>query len=101
MARKKGFDNRKIAAIIGALADNPDGLWLRNIARETSLHPLTVSRYLNTVLKPLVEETSLRSEKKPILRVVKLKPYVLGKLQEGRSLGQILRLLKLMESVRE
>lgn len=101
MGRKKGFDNRKIVAIVGVLVNNPDGLWLRNIARETGLHPLTVSKYLDTILRPLVEETSLRSEKKPILRVIKLKPFVLEKLQEGRNIQQVLRLLRLMESVRE
>lgn len=101
MGRKKGFDNRKIAAIVGILASHPEGLWLRNIARETSLHPLTVSKYIDTVLRPLVEEISLKSERKPILRVIKLKPFVLEKLEEGRSMAQILRLLKLMESVRE
>ncbi len=101
MGRKKGFDNRKIVAIVGVLVNTPDGLWLRNIARKTGMHPLTVSRYLDTVLRPLIEEVSLRSEKKPILRVIKLKPVVFEKLQEGRNMQQILRLLKLMESVRE
>jgi len=101
MGRKKGFDNKKIVAIVGVLVKNPDGLWLRNIARETGLHPLTVSRYLDTILRPLIEDVSLRSEKKSILRVVKLKPFVFEKLQEGRNIQQILRLLRLMESVRE
>ena len=82
MGRKKGFDKRKITSIIGVLANNPEGLWLRRIAEETKLHPSTVTKYIDTLLKPLVEDVSLGGTGKPLLRVIKLKPFVLERLHE-------------------
>ena len=98
MGRKKGFDERKIQSIVRALIDNPDGLWLRNIAKITGFSPPTVSHYLDTVLKPLVEESSL-GEGKPIIRVIKLKPFVFERLQEGRSLADIMKILRLIGKI--
>ena len=43
--RKPGLDPCKVGVIIEILANNPDGLWLRQIATRTRLHPSTVSRY--------------------------------------------------------
>ena len=99
MGRKKGFDNKKIAAILGVLASNPDGLWLRGIARETNMHPLTVSRYIDKILKPLVEDVSLGGSGKPLLRVIKLKPFVIERLSEGKDINQIMRMLNLMNRI--
>ncbi len=96
--RKKGYDNAKIAAIISALIRNPDGLWIRKIAEETGLHPSTVSKYLDTVLRPMVETTTL-GEGKPILRVVRLQPLALAKLQKGENIAQIIRYLSLINKV--
>lgn len=96
MGRKKGFDPRKITSIITVLANNPDGIWLRRIAEEAKLHPSTVTKYIDTLLKPLVEDVSLGGSGKPLLRVIKLKPLVLERLQQGKSLDQIMKVLKLM-----
>ena len=96
MPRKKGFDERKITSIIGVLADNPDGIWIRRIANETKLHPSTVTKYIDNLLKPLVEDVSLGGSGKPLLRVIKLKPFVLERLQQGKSLDKIMKILKLM-----
>ena len=99
MGRKKGFDERKISKIVTALATNPDGIWLRRIARDTSYSPATVAHYLEGVLAPLIEDVSLGGIGKPLLRVVRLKPFVLGKLQEGRDIRQIMKLLRLMSKI--
>ena len=99
MGRKKGFDQKKIAAIVRLLAANPDGMWLRQIARETQLHPLTVKRYVETVLQPLVEDVSLGGGGKPLLRVIRLKPFVIERFQEGRSLAEVLKLLRLFDTI--
>lgn len=101
MGRKRGFDESKIAAIIGVLYSNPDGIWIRRIARETSMDNKTVSKYVDTVLKPLVEDVSLAGEKKPMLRVIRLKPFVIEKLAEGRNIQQILKVLRLMSKAGE
>lgn len=98
MGRKKGFDSKKIGKIVSVLAANPDGIWLRRIAKEAGYSPSTVSHYIETVLAPLLDETSLGSGK-PLLRVIKLKPFVLERLHEGRDIGQIMKILKLMSKI--
>jgi len=96
MGRKKGFDKKKITAIITVLANNPDGIWLRRIAEETKIHHSTVTKYIDTLLRPLIEDVSLGSSGKTLLRVIKLKPLVIERLQQGKSLDQIMKILKLM-----
>lgn len=99
MGRKRGFDNQKIARIIGILASNPDGIWIRRIAGELKLSPTTVTKYMDTILKPMVEDVSLGSHGKPILRVIRLKPFVIERLNEGKSVTDILKILRLMSKV--
>ena len=99
MGRKKGFDEKKIVGIIRVLLANPDGIWLRQVARETGLSPATVAKYMDTALKPLVEESSLGQSEKPLLRVVKLRPFVIERLQEGKSLADIMKILRLLSKV--
>ena len=95
MGRKKGFDGKKISAILLVLARNPDGLWLRALAKELSMSPTTVSKYLDGVLKPMVEENRLGNDAKPLLRVIKLKQFALEKIQEGKDINEILKILKM------
>ncbi len=98
MGRKKGFDEKKIGKIVMFLAANPDGIWLRRIAKETGYSPATVAHYLETVLTNLIEDVSIGTGK-PLLRVVRLKPFVLEKLHEGRDLRQIMKILRLMGKI--
>jgi len=99
MGRKKSFDKEKIAKIIGLLANNPDGLWIRQIARELNLSPTTVTKYVDTLLKPMVEDVSLGGHGKPLLRVIRLKPFVIERLQEGKSIDQIMKILRLLDKL--
>lgn len=99
MGRKKGFDKRKIGAIIGVLAKKPDGIWIRQIARYTKMHNSTVTKYVDTILKPLVEDVSLGSTEKPLLRVIRLKPYVIERLSEGKTIDQVMKILQLMDKI--
>jgi hypothetical protein len=99
MGRKKGLDKKKIGAIIGVLIENQDGIWLRRIAEETNLSPSTVSHYIETALRPLIEETSLGKTAKPLLRVIRLKPFVIERLQEGRDINQVMKVLDLMKKI--
>ncbi len=99
MGRKKGFDEKKIAKIVSVLAANPDGLWLRQIAKQAGYSPTTVAHYLKTVLAPLIDDVSLGPDSKPLLRVVKLKPFVIERLQSGSNLQQIMKILRLMSKI--
>lgn len=51
----KGPDEVKLKKIIQVLKDNPDGLWVREIARKANLDKTLVSRYLNDHLKDKIE----------------------------------------------
>ena len=99
MGRKKGFDEGKIRAIVATLVANPDGMWLRRMAKETGYSPTTIAHYLETVLSPLIEDVSLGTGGKPLLRVVRLKQPVLERLQSGQDIRQIMKLLKLFSKI--
>jgi len=99
MGRRKGFDQKKILAIVQALLAHQDGLWLRQIAKLTGLAPSTIAKYLDGTLAPLVEESSLGEHEKPLLRVVRLRPFVIERLQEGKTLADIMKILRLVHKI--
>jgi hypothetical protein len=99
MGRRKGFDEKKIGAIVQVLLVNPDGLWLRQIAKKTGFSPSTIARYLDTILKPLIDESSLGTSGKPLLRVVRLRPFVIERFHEGKTLADILKILRLVSKI--
>lgn len=68
---KKGADSKKLKKIKIVLKKNPDGLWIREIARLTGLDKSLVSRYLNKYLKNEIDETFPLKNK--FLKIVKLK----------------------------
>ena len=99
MARPKGYNSKIIAVLMGILASKPEGSWIRRLAKEAKVHPSTVSRYIAGPLKAFVETSALGSpDSRPLLIVVRLKPIVLQRLAEGASLGDIMKLLSLMET---
>jgi phosphopantetheine adenylyltransferase len=69
MSRK--IDSRKIEKIRKVLKNNPNGLWVREIARQADLDKSTVSIYLNTHMKREVEEIFLVNGGQ--IKIVKLK----------------------------
>jgi len=99
MGRKKGFNKEKISLIITVLSRHPEGIWIRALADECKLAPNTVRHYIQGALNPLIIDTSLGRSEKPHLRVVRLKPYVLQRLSEGKNIAQILRMLKAIEEI--
>ncbi len=46
----KGADPLKVRKIIDKLREHPEGLWIRELARQTELDKSTVSRYLSAHL---------------------------------------------------
>lgn len=97
--RPSEVDQRKLALVLRVLAENPDGLWLRRIANKASLHPTTVGNYVDRLLRPLVDDISLGSDEKPIMRVIRLKPSVLKRMEEGATLRQLLQLSQVIKEV--
>jgi len=68
---KKGPDPEKIEKIRRALKLNPQGLWVREIARKTGLDKSLVSRYLAEFLDDEVEE--VYPVKGKLIKIVKLR----------------------------
>lgn len=66
---KKGSDKQKIEKIKEVLKKNPDGLWVREIARRAGLDKSTVSIYLNKYLKNELEVLSISG----LVKIYKLK----------------------------
>ena len=50
LGRRKFLDREKLTLIREKLAEFPEGLWVRELARRTELDKSTVSRYLATYL---------------------------------------------------
>lgn len=71
MGRRKGPDPEKIKLIGKVLRKNPQGLWVREIARKTGLDKSLVSRYLAEYMQDKVEEVF--PHLKGRLKIVKLK----------------------------
>ncbi len=96
--RPPGPDRKKILIILKVLAEAPEGLWIREIARRSRLNPMTVSNYANTALRPFLEDISLGDEK-PILRVLRLKKWALEKIRSGATLSEIMRWSEIIRRV--
>ena len=88
MGRHKSKDNTSLNLIIMALSDAPQGLWIREIARRTKLKPMAVSYHVGQHPE-LFDEQSVDGPKKPIFRLIKLKPGALTK--KGTLLAKILK----------
>jgi len=72
MGRSKSPDIKKIEKIRKILRKNPQGLWVREIARRSDLDRSTVSRYLSEYMKDEVEDTFPKVDG-GLIKVVKLK----------------------------
>lgn len=92
----KDYDFGKIKKIIEALLENPDGLWLRKLSRESKVPLSTVHYYLEGVLSNIVENVGARDEEGKFfgVRVVRLKKGVFKKLSKGHSEKNLIKLLK-------
>lgn len=66
---KKGYDKEKMAKIKKVLENNPQGVWVREIARKAGLDKSTVSIYLAKYMKNEVEVISISN----LVKICKLK----------------------------
>lgn len=71
MGRKPGPDLEKIKKIRQTLSKNPNGLWVREIARQANLNRTTVSIYLEKFMRNEIEEAF--PVKGKLIKVVRLR----------------------------
>lgn len=67
MPRK--VDQKRIDKIREVLRKNPDGLWIRELARKSGVDKSAVSRYIAKSMKNEVEEINISG----LVKIVKLK----------------------------
>jgi len=70
MGRKKGSDKNKIRKILKVLKRNPQGLWIREIARQAGMSKSTTHRYITKYMKDQIEEVV---KVKGLVRFIRLK----------------------------
>ena len=88
MPRTANKDSKNLNLIIMTLKDAPDGLWVREIARRTKLDHKTVSYYVDRYTD-LFDVQTVEGPKKPIFKLVKLRPGALTR--PGALLSKILK----------
>jgi DNA invertase Pin-like site-specific DNA recombinase len=71
MGRKPGPNPEKLKKIRAVLAKTPNGIWVREIARQTNLDRTTVSIYLSRYMQNEVEE--IFPVKGSLIKIVRLK----------------------------
>ena len=92
----KTLDKKKLSMLVRVMYDNSDGLWIRELSRQSGLAVSTVHHYLN-ILSPLIDETTLGE--KPFMRIVRLKPEVVERIDEGMTIEQILRTIEILRRI--
>ena len=88
MPRIANKNSKNLNSIILTLKDAPDGLWIREIGRRTKLDHKTVSYYVDRYTD-LFDAQTVEGPKKPIFKLVKLRPGALTR--PGALLSKILR----------
>jgi len=58
--RPSEFNSKKVFAIVQVLRQYPDGVWLRQLAKEASMPVSTVSYYIEKMFDPFVENLGFR-----------------------------------------
>lgn len=69
MSRRPGPHQLKLELILYALQTHPQGLWIREISRQTNLKKSTVSNYLTNYLADKIETVHQTNH----IKIVKLK----------------------------
>ena len=74
--RPSVFNARKVWAILQVLQQYPDGVWLRQLAKEAKMPVSTVSYYLDRVFEPFVDSIGFRRPSGQYigLRMIRFKP---------------------------
>lgn len=98
MVRAK--DVNKINKILVVLLKNPEGLWIRQIAKETNLALPTVHYYINKVINEIIENIGVKDRKGRYfgLRIIKLKPKIKDNIEKN-GVKEIINFLKMSKKI--
>lgn len=88
----------RLIRIINILASHPEGVWLRQLAKETNTPPTSIHRYIEEDLKEITECLGAKDEKGHYfgLRIIRLKP----KIQDIAARGEIDKIQRFLKNYR-
>jgi predicted DNA-binding transcriptional regulator YafY len=75
----------RINKIIGILAANPDGVWLRHLAQEAKIPPASLHRYIEKDMSDIVDSLGVKDANGKYfgLRIIRLKPRIIEIIELG------------------
>ncbi len=93
-------DKKKISKLLRILIKHPEGLWLRQISKDTGIAPSTVHYYITRTLSEIMENIGVKDKKGKYfgLRIIRLKPKVIEAGEKG-GLETIFEFLKLSKKI--
>ena len=98
--RPKKPDYEKIKAIISILLQNPEGIWLRKLSRDTKIPLSTIHYYIERILDNLVDNVGARDEHGHFfgIRLIRLKSGVASQLRDGVNLRKIIKTNEILKN---
>ncbi len=98
MVRKK--DTTKINKIVKVLLKYPDGVWIRQISKESNIAASTVHFYVENILGDIVDNIGVKNKEGKYfgVRVVRLKPKI-KETVEREGLNKVYKYLKMYDKI--
>lgn len=92
---KREKDLKKVKKILQVLSNNPEGLWIRQMSKESGIALSTVHYYINNILDELVENIGVKDARGRYfgVRIIRLKP----KIREIVSSGDFEKVYKFLK----
>lgn len=100
--RPAGPDMDKIRRIINVLLNNPEGIWIRGLAKQTKLPLSTVHYYLENHLNDFITNIGAQDEEGKYfgVRLVKLKKGVKSHMENGTSLKKLMKTRQILTDIK-
>ena len=96
----KEKDLKKIKKILLILVKNPEGLWIRQISRETGIALSTTHYYINQVVDGFIENIGVKDKKGQYfgVRIIRLKQKIRENI-EKEGLEKVYQFLKMSNKI--
>ncbi len=91
----------KIKAVLDTLKQYPEGLWLSALSEESKIPRMTITRYIDGILRGFVENVGVKDEEGNFvgLRIIKLKHEYMNRDFSINNIKEMLEARKLIKSV--
>ncbi len=95
----KEKDRKKIKKILLTLVKTSEGLWVREIARETGIAKSTVHYYIDKVINEIIENIGVKDKSGRYfgVRIIRLKPKIRDTI-EKEGLKKVYKFLKISKN---